>query len=163
MRFLLLGHQSSPLDCSKSVCAIFAGWNHPLTPQQTRTTAIILITCFLHSVTYLPGKLHSNLPNLFCDMLILSGVYYLPLYFQVLGSSASNAAIWWDPGELLCSLPPDMFLRMVPFSVVLALTSAVAGLTVSRTGAYRGIICAAWGIMILGWSLMTTLNDHSIT
>ena len=52
---------------------------------------------------------------------------------------------------------------MVPFSVVLAVTSAIAGRTVTRTGAYRGIIRAAWGIMILGWGLMTTLDDHSIT
>ena len=93
MRFLLLGHQLSPLGCSR-LATVLPGCDHPLTLQQTRTTAIILITCFLHSLTYFPGKLQSNLRNLFCDMLTLSGVYYLPLYFQVLGSSASNAAIW---------------------------------------------------------------------
>jgi len=52
---------------------------------------------------------------------------------------------------------------MVPFSAGFAATSLVSGFTVTRTGVYRGIICAAWAVMVLGWGLMTTLDDHSNT
>ncbi|KAF8265936.1 MFS general substrate transporter [Lactarius quietus] len=103
----------------------------PIIPPRlfkTRTTTIILITSFLHSAT---GN---------------AGSYYLPLYYQVLGSSAVGAGI-----------------RMIPFSFGSSIMSVAAGITVSRTGAYRGIIWAAWAIMILGWGLMTNLDDHSNT
>ncbi|KAN0140985.1 Major facilitator superfamily domain containing protein [Lactarius tabidus] len=103
----------------------------PIIPPRlfkTRTTGILLITGFLHFATTLAGN------------------FYLPLYFQVLGSSATGAAIW-----------------MIPFSAGLAGVSAVAGYTVTRTGTYRGIIWGAWALMILGWGLMTTLDDHSNT
>lgn len=103
----------------------------PIIPPRlfkTRTTGIILITCFLHTLTFFPG------------------VYYLPLYYQVLGSSATGAGI-----------------RMIPYSVGSAIISVVVGFTVTRTGAYRGIIWAAWAIMVVGWGLMTTLDDHSST
>jgi hypothetical protein len=63
----------------------------------------------------------------------------------------------------VCSLLTDLFVRMIPFSAGLAGVSAVAGYTVTRTGTYRGIIWGAWALMILGWGLMTTLDDHSNT
>ena len=61
--------------------------------QQTRTTGIILITCFLHNFTNNSGKPYLNLPKFILRYSILSGVYYLPLYYQVLGSSATGAGI----------------------------------------------------------------------
>ena len=61
---------------------------------QTRTTAIVLITCFLHAVTFFAGKLHHlNLSESICDSFILTGAYYLPLYYQVLGASATGAGV----------------------------------------------------------------------
>ncbi|KAF8265935.1 major facilitator superfamily domain-containing protein [Lactarius quietus] len=125
------------LICVGCTLLILAAMNEILTTRspilpprlfKTRTTGIILISCFLHAVTY------------------YSGAYYLPLYFQVLGSSATGAAI-----------------RMIPFSVGAATISAVSSMTVTRTGAYRGIIWVAWAIMTLGWGLMITLDDHSNT
>ena len=52
---------------------------------------------------------------------------------------------------------------MIPFSLGSALMAVVAGITVTRTGAYRGIIWGAWALMILGWGLMITLDDQSNT
>lgn len=43
---------------------------------QTRTTSIILITTFFHALTF------------------FAGAYYLPLYYQVLGASATMAGVW---------------------------------------------------------------------
>jgi hypothetical protein len=34
-----------------------------------------------------------NLPESICDTYILPGAYYLPLYYQVLGSSATGAGV----------------------------------------------------------------------
>jgi hypothetical protein len=52
---------------------------------------------------------------------------------------------------------------MIPFALGASVASIVAGITVTRTGSYRGIIWAAWAIMIIGWGLMTTLDDRSNT
>ncbi|KAI9449899.1 MFS general substrate transporter [Lactarius psammicola] len=125
------------LLCVGSMLLVLAAINEILTTRspiipprlfKTRTTGIILITCFLHAVTF------------------FAGAFYLPLYFQVLGSSATGAGI-----------------RMIPYSLGNAAVSTVAGITVTRLGAYRGIIWTSWGVLILGWGLMTTLDDHSNT
>ena len=61
------------------------------------------------------------------------------------------------------SLVPETLFRMIPYSFGSSIISVMAGFTVTRTGAYRGVLWAAWAIMIVGWSLMTTLDDHSST
>ncbi|KAF8503316.1 major facilitator superfamily domain-containing protein [Russula emetica] len=103
----------------------------PVVPPRlfrTRTTAIILITCFIHALTF------------------FAGAFYLPLYFQVLGSSATGAGV-----------------RVIPFSLSASVTSIISGVSVTRIGAYRAVLWAAWAIMFLGWGLMTTLDDRSNT
>ncbi|KAN0112081.1 MFS amino acid permease [Russula decolorans] len=103
----------------------------PVVPPRlfkTRTTGIILVTCFIHALTF------------------FGGAFYLPLYFQVLGSSATGAGV-----------------RMIPFSLTASVTSMVSGVSVTRSGAYRAVIWASWAFMVLGWGLMTTLDDHSNT
>ncbi|KAI6040004.1 MFS general substrate transporter, partial [Pisolithus marmoratus] len=93
---------------------------------KTRTTAILLVSSFLHAITF------------------FSASYYLPLYYQVLGASATGAGI-----------------RMIPFSLGTALTSIVAGVINSRTGKCRPIIWCAYAMMTLGWGLMTMLDYDS--
>ncbi|KAF8265942.1 MFS amino acid permease [Lactarius quietus] len=103
----------------------------PIIPPRlfkTRTTGILLITCFLHAVT------------------AFAGAYYLPLYYQVLGLSATGAG-----------------LRLTSFSLGTAAMATISGFAITRLGAYRGIIWASWAVMILGWGLMSTLSDHSNT
>ncbi|KAI8998659.1 MFS amino acid permease [Trametes punicea] len=93
---------------------------------KTRTTALLLITTFLHAFGFFAGS------------------YYLPVYFQVLGSSATMAGV-----------------RMLPFSLGGALLSIVSGQITSRTGHWRPIMWVAWAIMVLGWGLMTMLDNTS--
>ncbi|KAJ8463511.1 hypothetical protein ONZ51_g10204 [Trametes cubensis] len=103
----------------------------PILPPRlfkTRTTAILLISSFFHAFAF------------------FSGAYYLPVYFQVLGSSATMAGV-----------------RMLPFSLGGALFSVVSGQIISRTGRWRPIMWVAWAIMVLGWGLMTMLDDTSNT
>ncbi|KAH7889336.1 major facilitator superfamily domain-containing protein [Phlebopus sp. FC_14] len=93
---------------------------------KTRTTGIILISAFLHAVVFFGAS------------------YYLPLYYQVLGASATGAGI-----------------RMIPFSLGTAIVSVIAGLIVSRTGSYRPIVWVAYSIMTLGMGLMIQLDYNS--
>ncbi|RPD66097.1 MFS amino acid permease [Lentinus tigrinus ALCF2SS1-7] len=117
------------------VCLIAASVNElftkrsPIVPPRlfkTRTTAVILISTFLHALGF------------------FAGTYYLPVYFQVLGSSATNAGV-----------------RMLPFSLVGAAMSILSGQIISRTGRWRPIMWVSWAIMTLGYGLMLTLDDTS--
>ncbi|KAL0577864.1 hypothetical protein V5O48_004100 [Marasmius crinis-equi] len=93
---------------------------------RTRTTSIILTTTFLHGICFFVGA------------------YYLPLYYQVLGASATGAGV-----------------KMLPFSLGSALVSATAGILVSRFKDYRTIMWISWAIFTLGYGLMTMLDSHS--
>ncbi|KAH7912244.1 major facilitator superfamily domain-containing protein [Hygrophoropsis aurantiaca] len=95
---------------------------------KTRTTGLILISVFLHALTFFAGS------------------YYLPLYYQVLGASATSSGI-----------------RMLPYSLGGAATSAISGIVVTRTGSYRPIMWFAWIVMTLGWGLMIQLDNTSST
>ncbi|KAG8750054.1 hypothetical protein FRC14_000846 [Serendipita sp. 396] len=74
------------------------------------------------------------------------GSYYLPNYFQVLGSSATNAGI-----------------RMIPFSVGGALCAILGGQILARTGRYRPIMWISWAILVLGYGLFYLLDVHTST
>ncbi|KAE9409561.1 MFS amino acid permease [Gymnopus androsaceus JB14] len=93
---------------------------------KTRTTSIILVSVFLHAICF------------------FSGAYYLPLFYQILGSSATGAGV-----------------RMLTFSLGSALTSATSGVIVSRTKEYRLVMWIGWSIFVLGFGLMTTLDSFS--
>jgi hypothetical protein len=101
----------------------------PIIPPRlfrTRTTAIILITNFLHGVVF------------------FTGAFYLPLYFQVLGASATLAGV-----------------EMLPYSLGAAVLSAASGMVVSRTGLYRPVMWFGYALFALGMGLMITLDANS--
>ncbi|KAJ7741549.1 major facilitator superfamily domain-containing protein [Mycena maculata] len=142
---LLIGFNSSETSWSSAetialltvgcVLLVAAGVNEAFTKRspiipprlfQTRTTGVILVTTFFHALCF------------------FSGAYYLPLYFQVLGSSATGAGV-----------------RMLPYSVGSALISALSGQVVTRTKEYRPVIWFAWPVLTLGFGLMIMLDDKS--
>ncbi|KAI6109565.1 MFS general substrate transporter [Pisolithus sp. B1] len=92
---------------------------------KTRTTGAILISVFLHAFVFFGGD-------------------YLPMYFQVLGASATGSGI-----------------RMLPFSLGSALLSILSGIVVTRTGSYRPVMWGAWAVMTVGWGLMIMLDSTS--
>ncbi|EJD04044.1 MFS general substrate transporter [Fomitiporia mediterranea MF3/22] len=92
---------------------------------RTRTTTIILVTCFFHAFGF------------------FATTYYLPLFFQVLGSSATGAGI-----------------RMIPYSLGSSAISATSGQFIAHLG-YRPIIWTGYTIMTLGYGLMIMLDDKS--
>ncbi|KAH9483677.1 putative MFS-type transporter [Psilocybe cubensis] len=103
----------------------------PIVPPRlfkTRTTGIILITTFLHALGF------------------FSGAYYLPLYFQVLGASATRAGV-----------------EMLPYSLGCAVLSALSGVLVSKTGRYRPVMWVAFAVFATGMGLMIMLDAQSTT
>lgn len=75
----------------------------------------------------------------------------------VLGESGERSLTVCSP------LPSKTPFRMIPFSAGSAGISVIAGFYVTRSGKYRGIVRSSWAVMVLGWGLMTTLDDHSKT
>lgn len=119
------------------VLLIIAAANEIFTPRspivpprlfKTRTTAFILISVFLHALAF------------------FAGAYYLPVYFQVLGSSATGAGV-----------------KMLPYSLAGAAVSAISGQVVTRTGRWRPVMWFSWVIIVLGYGLMIQLDDKSNT
>ncbi|KAJ3995948.1 MFS general substrate transporter [Lentinula boryana] len=95
---------------------------------KTRTTSFVLVSAFLHAICF------------------FQGAYYLPLFYQILGASATGSGV-----------------RMLPFSLGSALTSALSGVVVSRTKEYRLVMWLSWAIFVVGYGLMTMLDSHSNT
>ncbi|CAK5272288.1 unnamed protein product [Mycena citricolor] len=98
----------------------------PIIPPRlfrTRTTSLIFLTVFLHSLSF------------FC------AAFYLPLYFQILGASATKSGI-----------------LIIPFALLSSVTSALAGYVVSKMGDYRRTRDT---VTIIGYGLMIMLNEKS--
>ncbi|KAG2116460.1 MFS general substrate transporter [Suillus discolor] len=91
---------------------------------QTRTTGFALVSVFIHA------------------MIFFAGSYYLPMYYQVLGASATSSGV-----------------KMLPYSLSCSLMSAVSGMVVTRMGSYRPVMWFGWISMTLGWGLMTMLDN----
>ncbi|KAG6851242.1 hypothetical protein H0H93_011678 [Arthromyces matolae] len=72
------------------------------------------------------------------------GAYYLPVYYQVLGASATRAGV-----------------EMLAYSLAAALMSAVSGIIVTRTGQYRPVMWFGYAVFAVGLGLMTMLSASS--
>ncbi|GJE95150.1 MFS general substrate transporter [Phanerochaete sordida] len=101
----------------------------PIVPPRlfkVRTTSFLLISVFIHALAF------------------FGGAYYLPVYFQVQGASATMAGV-----------------RMLPYSLGAAFVSAVSGQIVTKTGRWRPVMWFSWVIIVLGYGLMIQLDDRS--
>ncbi|EKM58215.1 uncharacterized protein PHACADRAFT_171473 [Phanerochaete carnosa HHB-10118-sp] len=101
----------------------------PIIPPRlfrTRTTAIILITVFLHAFAFFAAS------------------YYLPVYYQALGASATLAGV-----------------KMLPFCLGACIASFIVGFLVNILGDVRRIMAVSFAVMTLGFGLMTLLTNTS--
>ncbi|KAG6836786.1 hypothetical protein H0H93_003207 [Arthromyces matolae] len=101
----------------------------PIVPPrlfQTRTTTLILISTLFHAIAF------------------FSASYYLPVYYQIFGASATRAGI-----------------EMLSFSLLGAFASIVSGLVVTRTGQYRPVLWFAYAVCTLGFGIMSMLKGSS--
>ncbi|GJE93247.1 MFS general substrate transporter [Phanerochaete sordida] len=101
----------------------------PIIPPRlfrTRTTAILLVTVFIHGFAFFGAS------------------YYLPVYYQVLGASATRAGI-----------------EILPYSLATCAISLVVGFLISATGAVRPVLWGSYIFMTLGFGLMIMLDEAS--
>ncbi|KIK40350.1 hypothetical protein CY34DRAFT_13769 [Suillus luteus UH-Slu-Lm8-n1] len=101
----------------------------PIIPPRlfkTRTTGFTLVSVFLDAVVFSEGS------------------YYLPMYYQVLGASATSSGA-----------------RMLPFLLNSAVVTSVSGIVMTRMGSYRPVMWFGWTVMTLGWGLMTMLDNST--
>lgn len=101
----------------------------PIIPPRlfkTRTTAIILITNFFHGFVF------------------FTVAFYLPVYFQVLGASATRTGI-----------------LMLSSALSSSASSGLVGFVVSALGDYRQVLWVFWGLTCLGYGLMIMVDDRT--
>ncbi|KAJ6447509.1 MFS amino acid permease [Mycena sanguinolenta] len=93
---------------------------------KTRTTGLIFFTVFFHAFAF------------------FSAAFYLPLYFQILGASATKSGV-----------------LIIPFSVFSSVTSALGGYIVAMMGDYRPVMWVGYAVMAVGYGLMIMLDERS--
>ncbi|KAG7096588.1 hypothetical protein E1B28_004007 [Marasmius oreades] len=101
----------------------------PIIPTRlfkTRTTAAVIIAGGLHMFSF------------------MMATYFLPTYFQILGSSAIGSGI-----------------DMLPLSLVSSLVALLSGILMSKFGKYRPLIWGGLAVMTLGYGLMIRLDESS--
>ncbi|KAN0076816.1 Major facilitator superfamily domain containing protein [Tylopilus felleus] len=103
---------------------------------KTRTTACILATAFLHSAVFIPT------------------IYYLPLFYQVLGATATGAGI-------KCLLSLLLKLSIPPFVLGSSAFSIISGFVGSKMGQNRPSIWFGSTLFTIGTGLMIMLDYSS--
>lgn len=99
----------------------------PILPSRlfcTMTPAAVLICAFIHG------------------MAVFTGSYYIPLYFQVLGSSATIAGI-----------------KTMAFSLTSSVSGALAGIISVKAG-YRLVLWVSWALIAVGYVSTFSQNQH---
>lgn len=112
-----------------AVNEMFLKTREPIVPPRlfkTRTTTGILVSVFFHAATFFTAS------------------YYVPLYFQILGSNATMAGV-----------------RQLPLSLGSSLMAIVSGLLVAKTGRYRPVMWVGWAVMTLGFGLLIMLDEDT--
>jgi len=99
----------------------------PILPPRlfkTRSPAVILLSSFIHSFAFFAAS------------------YFVPLYFQILGASATMSGV-----------------KSIPMSVGGSIMAILCGIIITRTKRYRPIIWTGWFIGTLGTGLMIMMSD----
>jgi MFS family permease len=113
--------------------ALFIWWEsrvvQPIIPVRLLATRTVLAACFC---------------NLFCTMVVLCGIFYVPLYLQVTGDSATTAG-----------------LKMLPSPVGIAIGSVTAGFIMRKTGRYTKLGIITVFSIVVGVILFNFQNEHS--
>ncbi|KAG6033163.1 hypothetical protein E4U41_006978 [Claviceps citrina] len=121
------------IPLSVALFAAFLWWEsrarQPIIPVRLLMTRTVLAACFT---------------NLLGTMVVLTLLFYVPLYMQVLGYSATDAG-----------------LRILPSPVGVSIMSVLAGYVMKRTGRYVMLGISSMTIMIMGIVLFTLMGRES--
>ncbi|KAJ3518917.1 hypothetical protein NM208_g14334 [Fusarium decemcellulare] len=130
-------------------------WTHPL-PLTTIPLAVVTFVLFLFWESrarqpIIPVKLLLDrtvltacLCNLVCSMVVMGALFYVPLYLQVLGSSATQSGV-----------------QILPSPVGISVGSLSSGYIMKKTGKYTKLGISALLGLILGVVLLTVQNEHT--
>lgn len=130
-------------------------WTHPL-PLTTIPLSVVIFGLFIYWESrarqpIIPVRLLLDrtvltacLCNLLGTMVVISGLFYVPLYLQVLGSSATKAGV-----------------QILPSSVGVSIGSLVSGFFMRRTGRYTKLGIAGVLTLVIGVVLFTVQDEHS--
>ncbi|KAH8427915.1 uncharacterized protein LDX57_005618 [Aspergillus melleus] len=128
-------------------------WTHPLILTTLPLSAVsfcifVYVEANVASEPVIPVRLlldrtvsSACLTNWFTTMAVFGLLFYLPLFFQVQGLSATAAGV-----------------RLIPQAVGTAMGSLGSGILMRATGRYQAMNFAAMALMILGGSLICTLD-----
>ncbi|KAF5626167.1 multidrug resistance fnx1 [Fusarium sp. NRRL 52700] len=128
-------------------------WMHPL-PIAALSLSILLFSAFVTwelraSQPIVPVRLLLNptvlascLASVFCSAIALTSIFYVPLYLQARGDSASNAG-----------------LKILPASVGTCLGGLVPGYLMKKTGKYVGLVVSSILALIIGTGIFAVQND----
>lgn len=118
-----------------SLMIVFMAWEFKTTKKPIVPPR--LVTTRTTALILLSVVLHA-----FC---FFAATYYLPVYFQaIFGASALMSGVY-----------------MLPYALIASILSSVVGLGITKFRAYRPFLWAGWSIMVIGYSLMATLNADS--
>ncbi|KAG5981642.1 hypothetical protein E4U55_002727 [Claviceps digitariae] len=130
-------------------------WTHPL-PLTTIPLSVVLFVTFLWWESrarqpIIPVRLLATrtvlaacFTNLLATMVVLTLLFYVPLYMQVLGESATDAG-----------------LRILPSPFGMSIMSVLAGYVMKQTGRFVTLGIFSMGIMIAGIILFTLMGRDS--
>ncbi|CAI7570305.1 unnamed protein product [Penicillium glandicola] len=131
-------------------------WTHPLVLASLVTSAVFLglfiyVEAEVASEPVIPVRLLLNrtvaaacLTNWFVTMAVFGLLFYLPVYFQVLGLSATAAGA-----------------RLIPQAIGTSIGSMGTGLIMRASGRYAFLSYAAMAVQILSTGLICTLNLYT--
>ncbi|KAF5025979.1 hypothetical protein F66182_1947 [Fusarium sp. NRRL 66182] len=130
-------------------------WTHPL-PLTTIPLAVITFGLFLYWESkarqpIIPVRLlldrtvlNACLCNLACTMAVMGALFYVPLYLQVLGSSATQSGV-----------------QILPSPIGISAGSLISGFIMKKTGKYVKLGIAGLLFLIAGVVVLTAQNEHS--
>lgn len=130
-------------------------WTHPL-PLVTIPLSFVIFAGFLWWESrarqpIIPIKLlmvrtvlAACVCNLLCTMITMAGIFHVPLYFQVLGDSATGAG-----------------LKMLPSPLGISIFSVGAGFVMKRTGRYYWLGVSSVLVLIGGVIIFTLQGKYS--
>jgi MFS family permease len=128
-------------------------WTHPL-PLTSIPLSVVAFVGFLWweskarqpiipvKLLFTRTVLAACVANLLCTMVVITGMFYVPLYLQVLGDSATSAG-----------------LKILPAPVGVSIGSVAAGYIMKKTGRYVRLSVVNMLIMIVGLVLFTLQNE----
>ncbi|EXM19872.1 hypothetical protein V3481_003387 [Fusarium oxysporum f. sp. vasinfectum] len=132
-------------------------WLHPL-PIAAISVSILLFSTFViwelrASQPIIPVRLLLNptvlascLASVFCSAIALTSIFYVPLYLQARGDSATNAG-----------------LKILPASVGTCLGGLVPGYLMKKTGKYVGLVASSILALIIGTGIFALQDDTTPT